>query len=49
MGAVWDWLMGVTGQTAAVNDWWKKNQWWVYCIVALIIAVLIAYIWRSFK
>ena len=48
MGWIMD-ALGLKGPGAAMDDWWKKNQWWVYCILALIIAVLIAYIWRSFK
>jgi len=48
MGAVTDWL-GITGDNSPGANWWRDNQWWIYCIIALIIAVLIAYIWRSFK
>ena len=48
MGLLKDWF-GISGPAEAIDDWWKKNAWWVYCIAALIVAVLVAYVWRAFR
>lgn len=50
MGWNWpiaSWLFG--GTKDAIDDWWKKYGWVVYCVVVLIVVIMIAWIYKSFR
>lgn len=49
LGAILDWLNGVTGAGNAFNDWWTKYGWVVWLIVILLIVVVIAWIYSKFR